>query len=301
MAMADLPMDVEPGDDMFEPSPSPRPRSDMPMEMGMDAAVDREPDPETEAAVADLLSQEFPVEDTGGTAPPVREAVEDLGDDEPMPATPMETGRRQPDPDDADDLPDEALPDVFATTRSKKDIEEDLAGDEDVDFDDVGGGRRRGKGLLITTVVLGVLGGGGAALWWQRDSVTAMFPFLGPAVEAVQAFHFADLRMSGFDIPFLTSQDVGLQARNLVPERMVQNGVEILVVRGTLANVTEQPRKVPPISLVLYDASGGIIQQSESVAPPVESLPPGEAAPFTVRLENPSGAAARFAVKFGDR
>lgn len=134
--------------------------------------------------------------------------------------------------------------------------------------------------ILATLMALLVLfGGAGAAAWYWREAVVLRMPELEP---------FYDMAGIPVDVPGL-----GLQFKETTSERLAQGGVDTLIIRGFIANVSEMPRKVPFLHVTLFDGSGAMVQEL-AAQPPVPQLLPGETTGFRVQLPNPSAAARRF-------
>lgn len=134
--------------------------------------------------------------------------------------------------------------------------------------------------ILATLMALLVVGGGaGTAAWYWRETIVLRMPELEPYYE-----------MAGIpvDVPGL-----GLQFKETTSERLAQGGVDTLVIRGFIANVSETPRKVPFLHVTLFDGAGAMVQEL-AAQPPVPQLLPGETTGFRVQLPNPSAAARRF-------
>ncbi len=133
--------------------------------------------------------------------------------------------------------------------------------------------------LATLMALLVVLGGGGAAAWYWRETIVLRMP-------ETEAFY----EMAGIpvDVPGL-----GLQFKETTSERLAQGGVDTLIIRGFIANVSESTRKVPFLHVTLFDGSGAMVQEM-AAQPPVPQLLPGETTGFRVQLPNPSAAARRF-------
>jgi hypothetical protein len=69
-------------------------------------------------------------------------------------------------------------------------------------------------------------------------------------------------------------------------------GVETLVLRGFISNVSDVPKTVPNLSLQLYNEKKEVIQDV-SAAPPSGVLDPGGSVEFDIRLELPDLTAAK--------
>ncbi len=70
-----------------------------------------------------------------------------------------------------------------------------------------------------------------------------------------------------------------------------------LVVQGEVANLTDAPRQVPRLRLVLQDSAAKEVA-SKTVDPPKPKLEPGEVAHFEAPFVNPPDAATGVVVTF---
>jgi hypothetical protein len=137
--------------------------------------------------------------------------------------------------------------------------------------------------LLMLVVLLGGLAAGGYML---REKVVEIFP---------QATALYD--MLGIQAEALGT---GLKFRNVTSDRMLENNVELLVVHGDVANISDVPRDLPLIKLSLYD-SANLVVQEKVMPPPERSLGPGEVTGFKISIESPAAAAKRFEITFAAR
>jgi len=204
-------------------------------------------------------------------APPPQAPAEDDLDDFAMesPPVPHFGGRIRPErpADDAamDHLLDEApqpIPDVFSTQPSGK----------------------KGTGFLWFVLILLVLGGLGGAGYYFQDQVVEFVPEAGELMGQVGLRH--------------EKPGAGLELRKAgTPERFVHNDIDVLVVRGVIANVTDRVRPVPTMKLVLMDKNGEPVQEKLS-QPPVTALDPQGTASFKIMLERPDPNAVQVVVVF---
>ncbi|HJO96445.1 MAG TPA: DUF3426 domain-containing protein, partial [Rhodospirillales bacterium] len=88
--------------------------------------------------------------------------------------------------------------------------------------------------------------------------------------------------------------------RNVKSERLKEQGADVLVVRGMIVNISDEPRAVPLIRVVLLDASEEEVQMS-TVKPGKAEIPAGDNIGFRARLENPAATARRLEVTFTKR
>jgi hypothetical protein len=89
----------------------------------------------------------------------------------------------------------------------------------------------------------------------------------------------------------------GLEIKNVKSSREVEGGVDVLIVRGSIANISEEDRMVPMIRVALYDGNGEEIQKV--IAPPLKNrLQPGTEIGFSAKVPEPSALARRLEVTF---
>ncbi len=167
-----------------------------------------------------------------------------------------------------EDLPDpEPIPEVFSAPEVGE-IEEGKAGNT-------------GKiiAILAAIFVFGIVIGAFVA----KDRIIRAWP----GVEGL----YSAIGLSGRPL------GDGLKFRGIKSEREFAQGVEMLVVRGIIANTKAETRPVPLIKVSLFDASNREVRRV--VFPPkLEQLPPGENITFKARLREPPPTARRLEVTF---
>lgn len=89
----------------------------------------------------------------------------------------------------------------------------------------------------------------------------------------------------------------GLELRNVISKRTVENGVQMLVVEGQIANVSKEALTVPLMRGALRDAQQREVQQWTFTAKETKLLP-GEVASFSTRFPNPVGEATGISIGF---
>ncbi|OIQ97134.1 hypothetical protein GALL_208330 [mine drainage metagenome] len=142
--------------------------------------------------------------------------------------------------------------------------------------------RRKGAVGLWLLVLVILLGGGGFGLYGLQDKVVDLVPAAGPVYEQL------GLRNAVVG--------AGLIFRNYSSERTVQNNIEVLIVRGVIANTTGQTRALPLLRLALYNNK--TLLQKKIISPPQSSLGPKATVGFRITLDQPDAAASRFEVTF---
>jgi hypothetical protein len=148
--------------------------------------------------------------------------------------------------------------------------------------------RPRRTGLIAAAAALVVVLGTGAGLFFARDLVMNMIPMTKSL--------YAMIGMGG------EALGAGLDIRSVASERANEGGVEVLAVRGVIANVSAVDRTVPNLRVALYDANNKMVQ-STSANPAKTQLAAGAEIGFRVPLRDPSPLARRLEVTFieGDK
>lgn len=184
----------------------------------------------------------------------------------------------EPPADDADEevdlenIPDpEPIPQVFSPEK-----------DDPIDGKGMDKG---GKGKIIGIAAVVVVIALGAGAFFGRSFIIDRWP--GAADTYSRAGLGGDELGAGLDI------------RDVKSSREVEAGVDVLVVRGVVANITEEDRMVPIIRVALYDGDGEEVQHV--FAPPLKNrLQPGATIGFSVKLPEPSALARRLEVTFSE-
>ncbi len=160
----------------------------------------------------------------------------------------------------------ESMPDMFSPPRPKKPLP-----------------RRKGSAILWVVLGILVLSAAALGLYFFQDRLIDHWPSLSKYYEQV---------------PFARRDEVGagLSFRNYASERLVQDNNEVLIVRGVIANGTEQKHEIPLLRLALYN--GTALLQEKIISPPQASLDAKATVGFKVTLDQPSADATRFEVTF---
>jgi predicted Zn finger-like uncharacterized protein len=140
---------------------------------------------------------------------------------------------------------------------------------------------RRWPGL--PTIIL-VLAGIIAALLNWRAAVVRFVPQTASVFSAV-----------GFPVNLR-----GLSLDNVKTSLESHEGVTVLVVEGTIANVTRHPLEVPRLRFAVRNAAGYEVY-AWTALPTEPVLAPGESAPFRSRLASPPADAQDIIVRFFNR
>lgn len=138
---------------------------------------------------------------------------------------------------------------------------------------------------MVVVMLLVIIGGLGAGAWFGRQQVVAWVPQTAPVYAAL-------------GVPVQTL-GMGLRFQNVAGERVVEDGVDTLIVRGFIANVGGGDRPVPHLRLTLYDAEDKPVQTIVS-RPPQDTVAAESTAGFRLTLENPPATARRFEVDWTD-
>jgi len=193
-------------------------------------------------------------------------AIPDL-DPPPVPSFGGRLPPERPDVDLSRGLLDDAppdVPDVFGDLREKP--------------------HKGSTAALWVVLVLLVLGGLGGATYYFQDQVVDLVPEAGDLLAQAGLRH--------------EKPGAGLELRKAgTPERFVLNDVDVLVVRGIIANISDRIRAVPMMKLVLLDKAGQPVQEKLS-RPPATALDPQGTASFKILLERPDPSAVEVVVVF---
>lgn len=118
----------------------------------------------------------------------------------------------------------------------------------------------------------------GAAIY--RDDVVRAWPGSAPVFRALNL----DLAL-----------DDALVVRDVAASRFVESGVSVLVVEGSIVNVSGASASVPTISVVLIGEQGRELA-TETVTTEAAELPAGDRVTFTARMINPPREASTYRV-----
>jgi hypothetical protein len=142
--------------------------------------------------------------------------------------------------------------------------------------------RRKGGVILWILVLFLLLAAVAAGLYFLQDRIVDHWPGLAKY----------------YDMAGVRKEEVGagLSFRNYNSERLVQDNNEVLIVRGVIANGTEQKKDIPLLRLALYN--GAALLQEKIISPPQQSLDAKSTVGFKVTLEQPDANATRFEVTF---
>jgi len=142
--------------------------------------------------------------------------------------------------------------------------------------------RRKGGLILWILVLFLLLAGVAFGLYYLQDRIIDHWPGLAKY----------------YDMAGVRKEEVGagLSFRNYNSERLVQDNNEVLIVRGVIANGTEQKKEIPLLRLALYN--GANLLQEKIVSPPQQNLDAKGTVGFKVTLEQPDANATRFEVTF---
>jgi len=142
--------------------------------------------------------------------------------------------------------------------------------------------RRKGGAALWLLVIAIVLVSVAGALFWLQEWVVRAVP--------ASATLYQDLGLRSEVV------GAGLIFRDYSAERMQQDNSEVLIVRGVIANTTDNPLEVPLLRLSL--TNGKITVQSKIISPPQTVLDAHGVAGFRITLEQPDPSATGFGVTF---
>jgi predicted Zn finger-like uncharacterized protein len=145
--------------------------------------------------------------------------------------------------------------------------------------------KRRGAWPMpgIGTAILALVAVNMALLAWRTDVVRAM-----PQTASLYAAIGLPVNLRG------------LTFNNLTTTVEAQDGVQVLVVDGTIINATSRMIEVPRLRFSVRNEKGGEVY-TWTAQPPKALLAPGEALPFRSRLASPPRDAHQVLVRFFNR
>lgn len=120
-----------------------------------------------------------------------------------------------------------------------------------------------------------------AALAVRRDDAAAFVPEIAPLFEAIG----------------LPVNVRGLAFREVKTVEQLEGGAPVLIVTGTIVNVSRKPQPVPRLRLAVL-APGEREIYVWSVVASVASLQPGETVPFRAQLAAPAAEGRQISVRF---
>lgn len=278
-----------------EPLPDPEPDPVLDDEPLIDEPVDQGDEP-VDQGPADLDSlfgddDDMPVAEAPDAAAPAMDDDEVLseeqldamfGDDDPEPIGSMV---EQDNSDLNDDFEDpDPIPGVFTSGGMADDDDED-----DMPVRRVGRVQPKKKksaaGTIIGICLAILLIAPIAGFFVARDAVVGIWP-------GAQAIY----DMVGMTGP---APGAGLEITVERSDRDVENGVDVLKLTGSIANVTEDPVAVPMIRVSVSDETGEEVQ-FVVVPPEKNSLTPGDVMPFEAKLTNLVPTARSIKVTFSE-
>jgi predicted Zn finger-like uncharacterized protein len=143
-------------------------------------------------------------------------------------------------------------------------------------------GRRIGRPSLAT-VILSLIAVNAALVGWRSDVVRLM-----PQTASLFAAIGLPVNLRGIAFTDVTTT------------REAHEGVSVLLVQGTIANISRQPHDVPRIRFAMRNAAGGEIY-TWTTLPSRPALAPGETQPFQTRLASPPSDGHEVVVRFFNR
>ncbi|MBT4039031.1 MAG: DUF3426 domain-containing protein [Rhodospirillales bacterium] len=282
------------------PSPEPEmsfPDDDAPVEepemnisSGIDALFGDDDDDDDD----DYLPEPEPVAEEDPIASLSDEALDDMfeGEDEPDEITSMvESAGDDGDDHDGESLNLDDIPDPDPLPQSLTDDMPDDDFDDDDDDDIPVRRRMSGKkkksnlGLIIGLVLVVLLSGLGGSLFFLKSMVIEMVPALEPIYEMV-----------GLGTPLGDGLDLGKPS----VERGSEGGIDFIMLKGSITNLTGSEKPVPLIKAFLTDAGGDEIQ-SMVQEPAAAMIPGGEVLAYSIKFEEPSPLARSLEVTFVER
>lgn len=237
-----------------------------------------EPEPEPEPAPEPAPAPE-PTEVSFDEAPAAADDEDEEDFDFPSPVP-------EPDDDDDDDFDVPDLDDiVMPEMRSKKAKPKRGSKARGGRRGAAGGGRRIGLivgWVVLMVIIVGVAAGG----LFGRDMIIAAWP---PAAKLYETIGLGDPE-PGF----------GLALGDIKSSQKQEGGKNILIITGTISNISEAPQPVPKLRGALLDAKRKPIHDW-IFDPPKAQLGAAEKTEFSTRVPNPPATARGLAVTFMER
>ncbi|WOI11992.1 DUF3426 domain-containing protein [Thalassospira lucentensis] len=156
------------------------------------------------------------------------------------------------------------------------------------------------KGVVGWILFFLILGGIGAGGYFAKDILINLWPPIAKVYDMV-----------GLDVPHVGE---GLDIRELPPTREEEDGVDVLVVRAEIVNISEVDRVLPYLLIELLDPLDRVVQRKKvpliydesavqgSAEMPMEAqmLPVGETMTVETKIRRPNPTATRLQVTFLD-
>jgi predicted Zn finger-like uncharacterized protein len=133
------------------------------------------------------------------------------------------------------------------------------------------------------TVIVLLLAALGALIGWRSDVVRVM-----PGTASLFAAIGLPVNLRGLALTDVTTT------------KESHDGATILVVQGTITNISRQPRDVPRIRLAMRNDKGAVVYTWTSL-PERTTLAPGDSEPFQTRLASPPPEGRVVEVRFFTR
>jgi hypothetical protein len=137
--------------------------------------------------------------------------------------------------------------------------------------------------LSLSTAILALVAANAALIGWRAD-VVALLPQTGSLYALI-----------GLPVNLR-----GLAINDVKTAREAHDGVPVLVVEGTVANISRAPVEVPRLRFAVRSESGAEVY-AWTALPPRSILSPGEEMPFHSRLASPPGEGRDVVVRFFSR
>lgn len=234
------------------------PPEDAPKPVELEEPVEAAPAPEQEPAPA-------PTPEPEAVPEPAAEA----------PAATSKPVIKRPAPVEETTLPEEDF------AASDDDLNDDVAVSKPAKFKPTAAPKRsRGELVGWAALVLFVVAFFGSA-WAFRGDIARYWPSTA----------------SLYDLIGTPVAEQGMEFRQVVYERAVENGLTVLSIRGEIVNVAEERGSVPRVRVALRDAEGQELYHYFFAIPEAE-LDAGATAEFITRLSSPPAAARDLVLRF---
>lgn len=162
---------------------------------------------------------------------------------------------------------------------------------------------KKKKGLIGWIILILVLAGIGAGGYFAKDFLVNLWPPIAKVYNMV-----------GLGVPHVGE---GLDIQELPPTREQEDGVDVLIVRAKIVNISDQDRELPYLLIELLDPLDRVVQRQkmpltydkgaatpatgEGDAPKEKQiLPVGESMTVETKIRKPNPTATRLQVTFLD-
>jgi hypothetical protein len=133
---------------------------------------------------------------------------------------------------------------------------------------------------------------------WAVFGSLVLSPFMAAAVLPETVVSAAPISIRAYEALGYDINVYGLEVRGLEREHVVMDGQRILAVKGYIANVDDELRKIPWLRFALIGPAGEELYSWTLDTSSKPALQPGESTNFLTRLAAPPEAAQNLQIRF---